>query len=143
MAKNQPQTPLVTSVSASLKKTVTQNNTQVVSEEEIKSRKRDILTVIDQSLELFKKSLAEGKVFMDTSLDLERIVKLMLLVSGEADHIAGKPHGEQEQSTVVTAQSPEIAMSKIEQILDENDPDVKAMFDKLYQGYNNINDGVE
>lgn len=139
MSKNQPQSPLVTSVSASLKKTIHQN-TQVISEEEIKSRKRDILSVIDQSLELFKKSLAEGKVFMDTSLDLERIVKLMLLVSGEADHITGKPYGEQEQSTTVTAQSPEITMSKIEQILDENDPEVKAMFNKLYQGYNDIND---
>lgn len=138
MAKSIQQSPLVTSVSSSLKKTI-QSDTQVITPEEIKTKKRDLLGVIDQSLEIFKRNLAEGKVMMNNSLDLERLVKLLLLLSGEADSITGKPYGEQEQETTVS-QALDISMSKVEEILDTNDPDVKAIFEKLYKGYNALND---
>ena len=140
MSKNQPQTPLVTSVSTKLKKTISTQDTQVISPDEIKEKKKDLLGIIDSSLAIFKKNLAEGKVAMDTSLDLERLVKLTLLLSGEADSVTGRPHGEQEQETSVTAQSVGLSMSKIEKILNIDDPEVKAMFDKLYEGYNELND---
>lgn len=138
MAKNQPQTPLVTSVSAKLKKTVRQNDTQVVSAEEVKEKKKSLLGIIDDSIEVFKKNLSKGKVTLNSSADLERLIKLTLLLSGEADSVTGRPYGEQEQETTVVSQS--ISMSKIEEILDLNDPEVKKMYDKISQGYNNLND---
>ena len=75
---------------------------------------------------------------MSTSLDLERLVKLTLLLSGEADSVTGKPYGETDQETSITAQS--ISMSKIEEILDLNDPEVKSMYEKISKGYNELND---
>ena len=142
MTKKQPQAPLVTSVMTTLRKTVQSGeSTQVVSPDEIKTKKRDVMNVIDNSLELFKSNLMAGKVNMTTSADLERLVKLMLLVSGEADSRAGRPYGESEQETTTSSQiSASISMSKIEEILDINDKDVKSMFDKLYKGYNEAND---
>lgn len=137
MPKNQPQTPLVTSVSTKLRKTI-RPDTQVVSPDEIKAKKKDLLSVVDSGIELFKKNLTEGKVDMSTSLDLERLVKLTLLLSGEADSVTGKPYGEADQETSITAQS--ISMSKIEEILDLNDPEVKSMYEKISKGYNELND---
>ena len=108
MPKNQPQTPLVTSVSTKLRKTI-RPDTQVVTPDEIKAKKKDLMGVVDSGIELFKKNLAEGKVDMSTSLDLERLVKLTLLLSGEADSVTGKPYGEADQETSITSQS--ISMS--------------------------------
>lgn len=138
MASKQPQAPLVTSVSTTLKKTI--HTTQVVTPDEVKEKKRDMLSVIDKSLSIFKKNLEDGKVEMNTSLDLERIVKLTLLLSGEADTVTGKPHNEQEQDVTATTQAIGLSMSKVEQILTLDDPDVKSMFEKLFTGYNESND---
>ena len=137
MPKNQPQTPLVTSVSTKLRKTI-RPDTQVVTPDEIKAKKKDLMGVVDSGIELFKKNLAEGKVDMSTSLDLERLVKLTLRLSGEADSVTGKPYGEADQETSITSQS--ISMSKIEEILDLNDPEVKSMYEKISKGYNELND---
>ena len=139
MNKNQPQTPLVTSISTTLRKTI-QSPTQVMSTEEVKEKKKDLLGVIDQSLNIFKKNLEDGKVDMSTSLDLERLTKLMLLLSGEADSVMGRPHGEQVVDTTASLQSIGVSMSKVESILDLSDPTVKAMYEKLYSGYNAAND---
>lgn len=139
MPKNQPQAPLVTAVSATFKKTV-HSDTQVCSPEEIKEKKQDMMAVIDKSLELFKDNLLSGKVAMTTSADLERLIKLQLLLSGEADSRVGKPYGETEQESTVTTQSASISMSKVEEILNLEDEDVKNMFNKLYEGYNAAND---
>ena len=121
MAKNQPQAPLVTSVSSTLKKTI-HSDTQVCSTEEIKQKKQSMMEV------------------MNTSADLERLVKLQLLLSGEADSRVGKPYGDTEQEATVTTQTASISMSKIEEILSLEDEDVKNMFNKLYEGYNSAND---
>ena len=138
MAKNQSQTPLVTSISTTLKKTI-HSNTQVVTPEEIKAKKKDMMSIVDSALELFKNNLAAGKVDMTTSLDLERLVKLQLLLSGEADSRTGRPYGESEE-TVESTQAAEISMSKIEEILNLEDEEVKRMYEKLYKGYNEAND---
>lgn len=138
MPNKQTKMPLVTSFSTTLKKTI--QTTQVVTPEEVKEKKKDMLGVVEKSLNVFKKNLEEGKVDMSSSLDLERLVKLTLLLSGEPDSVTGKPHGEQEQNTVFNANSVELSSSKIEEILNLDDPDVKNMFEKLYQGYNKAND---
>ena len=138
MSSKQPQAPLVTSVTSTLRKTV--SSTQVVTPEEVMEKKKDVLGILDSALDIFKKNLNDGKVEMTSSLDLERVVKLMLLVSGEADNITGKPHGEQEQDVTATVQAAGLSMSKVESILNIDDPEVKSMFDKLYEGYNTEND---
>lgn len=139
MAKKKPQTPLVSSMSTVLRKSI-QSNTQVVTPEEIKEKKLDWLGVVSDSLELFKKNLANGKVDMSSSLDLERLVKLGLLLSGEAETITGKPNSEQEVTAVDSVQAAAANMSKIDEILDSDDPDVQSLFKKLYEGYNQKND---
>ena len=140
MAKNQPQPHLVSSVSTKLKKTIVAENTQICTDDEIQKKKKEMLNVIDQSLELFKRNLESGSVDMSTSLDLERLVKLTLLLSGQPDSITGKPNGQSEQETTVTTQSIGLSMSKIEEILNLDDPEVKAMYDKISKGYNEAND---
>lgn len=140
MAKNQPQTPLVTSVSTTLRKTIQPNSTQVCSPEEIKEKKQNMMKVVDKSLQLFEEKLMAGKIPMNSSADLERLIKLQLLLSGEADSRVGKPYGEVEQESVVTEQAASISMSKIEEILQLDDPEVKSMYDRLFDGYNSAND---
>lgn len=139
MAKKKPQTPLVSSMSTVLRKSI-QSSTQVVTPEQIKEKKLDWLSVVNDSLDLFKKNLIDGKVDMSTSLDLERLVKLGLLLSGEAETITGKPNSEQEVTAVDSVQAASANMSKIDEILDSDDPDVQSLFKKLYEGYNKKND---
>lgn len=139
MAKKKPQTPLVSSMSTVLRKSI-QSSTQVVTPEQIKEKKLDWLGVVNDSLDLFKKNLIDGKVDMSSSLDLERLVKLGLLLSGEAETITGKPNSEQEVTAVDSVQAASANMSKIDEILDSDDPDVQSLFKKLYEGYNKKND---
>lgn len=134
--KKQPQKPLVSSISTVLKKTI-RSDTQVCTPEEVVKKKRDMLDIVDNSLKVFSRNLSEGRVDMTTSSDLERLVKLSLLLSGEADSITGKPANQVEENKL---DSVEISMSKVEQILSPDDPEVKSLFDKLYNGYNEEND---
>ena len=115
MAKKRTQQPLVTSLSTTLKKTIHNEDTQVVTSEELKHKKKEMMTIVESALDVFKSNLTSGKVTMTTSADLERLVKLTLLISGEAD-------------------------SKVETILNLEDPEVKKMYDRLYEGYNEAND---
>lgn len=123
--------PLVSSVSSQMKKYI--SSTQVVTPEEIKKNKRDMLDVVNSALEQFKSNLESGKIDLDSSLDLDRLVKLSLLLSGEANSISGSPASQVEQ--VDTTE-----LSHASSILDENDPTVKELWKKLYDGYNQKND---
>ena len=125
---------MISSVSTILKKAI--SPTQVVTPEESKQRKRKMLGIVDTALEQFQKNLENGGVVLDSSLDLERLVKCSLLLSGEPDSITGKPDGQSTEQHIIEA-------SKIKDILDENDPMVKSLFDKLYKGYNTINDNSD
>ena len=123
--------PLVSSVSSQMKKYT--SSTQVVTPEEIKKNKRGMLDVVNSALEQFKSNLESGKIDLDSSLDLDRLVKLNLLLSGEANSISGSPSNQVEQ--VETTE-----LSNTSSILDENDPTVKELWKKLYDGYNQKND---
>lgn len=123
--------PLVSSVSSQMKKYT--SSTQVVTPEEIKKNKRGMLDVVNSALEQFKSNLESGKIDLDSSLDLDRLVKLNLLLSGEANSISGSPANQVEQ--VETTE-----LSNTSSILDENDPTVKELWKKLYDGYNQKND---
>lgn len=118
----------ITNVASMLKHTM--NGTQPVPHEEVKKRKQNMLGIVDTALAQFKKNLENGKVQLDSSIDLERLIKCSLILTGEADSITGKPVGQSEQ----------IDISKVASILDDNDPMVQTLFKKLYNGYNKMND---
>lgn len=135
--KHVPQAPLVSSVSARIRQTVPDNGVVVTTPEETVNRKKNFLAMLDKATEQFTKALEKGKVELNSTLDLERIVKLTLLVSGEADSIQGSSKTTETETSVESAK---IAMSKIEKILDSDDPTVNEIFNKLYEGYNKMND---
>lgn len=123
--------PIISNVSSTLKRQ--HSSTQIVTPEQAMQNKSRMLNIVNAALDRFTNNLSEGKVRLDSSLDLERLVKLVLILSGEADSITGKPAHQSEQVEITD-------LSKTGQILDDNDPAVKAMFEKLYRGYNNLND---
>lgn len=134
MAKAKARQPLVTSVSETLKASNI-TTTKVTTEDETKARKSNMIAIADKALELFKKNLEDGKVELRSTLDLDRISRLLLLLSGEAESLTAS-------ETTVSAQA-SVDMSKATQILDVNDPKVKELYEQLYLGYNKANDEVE
>ena len=134
MAKAKARQPLVTSVSETLK-TSNITTTKVTTEDETKARKSNMIAIADKALELFKKNLEDGKVELRSTLDLDRISRLLLLLSGEAESLTAS-------ETTVSAQA-SVDMSKATQILDVNDPKVKELYEQLYLGYNKSNDEVD
>ena len=94
-----------------------------------------MIAIADKALELFKKNLEDGKVELRSTLDLDRISRLLLLLSGEAESLTAS-------ETTVSAQA-SVDMSKATQILDVNDPKVKELYEQLYLGYNKANDEVD
>lgn len=123
----------VTNVASMLKKSM--NSTTPINSAEVKQRKKSMLGIVDTALDQFRRNLESGKVELDSSIDLERLIKCALILSGEADSITGKPNGQTEQHKV--------EISKIAEVLDENDPMVQTLFNKLYEGYNKLNDADE
>lgn len=123
--------PLVSSVSSQLKKYV--STTQVVTPEEVKESKKNMLSTVNRALELFNKNLIDGKVEMTSSIDLDRLVKLNLLLSGEADSISGNPINVEEH----------LDDNVLDGMLDENDPTVKELYGKIFTQFNQINDKEE
>ena len=134
MAKAKARQPLVTSVSETLK-TSNITTTKVTTEDETKARKSNMIAIADKALELFKKNLEDGKVELRSTLDLDRISRLLLLLSGEAESLTAS-------ETTVSAQA-SVDMSKATQILDVTDPKVKELYEQLYLGYNKANDEVD
>jgi hypothetical protein len=129
-------------VTARIKNTTYESSsTQVATPEETIGRKKKYLGILDKAIDKIADNLESGKMALDSSLDLDRIIKLSLLVSGEADSITGKSGKETTQEMDVEAKK--LSMSKIESILDLEDPEVKAMYDKLYDSYNKLNDEVD
>lgn len=127
----------VTSVSTQLRKSIALNSaTQAATTEETIARKKKLLSILDVSTDKFEANLKKGLVNLDSSIDLERIVKMMLLLSGEAETRIGKePTEELEQKEIVAKD-----ISRIRDLIQEDDPDVMAVFNKVFKGYNDMND---
>lgn len=130
--------PMVTSVSSHIKKTTYNNGSQVTTKEETIKRKQGFLGMLDAVGEQIMQNIQDGKIELTSTMDIERLIKLTLLVSGEADSIRGKADST-ESGTGVESDA-KLSMSQIEKILSLDDPEVQKMYDKLYQGYNEIND---
>ena len=125
--------PKVTSLSANLRRTI--SPTHIITPEEVCEQKREVMDIIETGLGQFKSNLQDGLVELRGSVDLERLVKLMLLVSGEPDSIEGRPANEIEAEATLSLEG-----SRVDDILDLDDPTVKALYDKLYSIYNEQND---
>lgn len=121
--KNKPTEPLITSVAAVVKSAI---DTRPFTVEEIRAEKREIHGVLKDALEVFKTNLKRGDVDMSSSLDLDRVVNLLLKVLGEPD---GVPRTDETQ-TVVTFAEP----------LSLEDPDVQSVYQRLTAAYNEHND---
>lgn len=139
MAKKQPKMPMVSSVSARIRATTfSATDSEVTTPEDTVKRKKNFLSILDKAAEKIAENIENGKMTLDSSLDLDRIIRLSLLVSGEADNITGKVGKEVVEEQEIEAKK--ISMAKIEQILTLDDPEVKQMYDKLYESYNKLND---
>lgn len=134
--------PIVNSVASQLKRTVKPiSDTNPATPEQTKKRKQKLLDILDKSADEFLNALSKGEAELRTSADLERIVKLTLLLSGEADTIQG--NSAMEETVNDTKLMAELSMSKVEDILNPDDPAVKEIYNKLFEGYNSINDTEE
>ena len=94
-----------------------------------------VVAALNMSGERFAQIGEDGKVELRSTLDLDRISRLLLLLSGEAESLTAS-------ETTVSAQA-SVDMSKATQILDVNDPKVKELYEQLYLGYNKANDEVD
>lgn len=130
--------PLVTSISSKLKKTYDVDDTKIKTPEEIKVMKNKMLGIVDEGLGQFYQNLLEKKVELNSTLDLERLVKLMLVLTGEPDSI-NKTSGQVEEETNISTQG-ELPINRVLEVLDVQDESVKAIYDKLYSSYNLEND---
>lgn len=132
----------VNSLATQLMKTVKPDiTTQVATEEQTKERKAKFLSILDEATESFMDKLAKGSVSMNSLTDFEKIVKLTLLLSGEADSISGKSAQTETNTTVNSSVNP--AIDNMADLLDVNDPDVQAVYDKIFNAYNDANDAVK
>ena len=131
--KKKPVAPLVTSMSTTIRNHEYDNGTQVTTPEQTIQRKKRFLKVLDKAISQIEENLTNGNMKLIDSIDIERVVKLTLLVSGEADSISGKSDVKE---TVSTA---EAEASKLAESIDENDTDIKAMFDRMFATFNEQN----
>jgi hypothetical protein len=138
--KNNEKPSMVSSVSSMLKRVYNYNGEQVTTPEETKQRKQGFLQLLDMASEKLTENIKAGKIDLSSTMDMERVIKLTLLVSGEADSIKGKVNSEESETSMEGAR---LSMSQIDKILDVNDPDVQEMYQKLYEGYNRINDEAD
>lgn len=121
---------LVTSVANTLKQQYL-SNTQPLDAEEILKRKQNMICLADEVISQFRTKLATGEIELKSVSDFEKMAKLILILSGEADRISGKPSSQVEDGTVT---------KEISQSLSKDDPDVKALYEKVFAKYNIIND---
>ena len=134
--------PLVSSVTARIKHMVYEGSTnEVATPEETVARKKLYLGILDKAMAKIEENLDNGKMTLETSADLDRVIKLSLLVSGEANAIVGKSGTESVNETDIEAR--QLSIDKLERILDLNDPEVQAVYNKLYENYNIVNDESE
>lgn len=130
--------PKVSSVAKRISSTIYNNGVDITSLEETDKRKRKLLGIFDSAIDKIAEKLNNNEIELNSTLDMERVAKCALLLSGEATNINGSTNS----VTMEAEAGAELknAMSKAEKILDDNDPVVLAMYEKLYRGYNDLND---
>lgn len=117
----------VSSVRQTIKKYTT--STAPLTPEEITTHKRNMLSTVNRALDQFNKQLDASQIPMKSTADLERLVKLNLLLMGEPTDTVGNPINQSEE----TVTAPAIT-------LNPDDPDVQSIFAKMYTQMNKTND---
>lgn len=121
--KKKTQEPLITSVASVVR---SMQDTRPFTADEVRAEKREMHRILKDSFAIFTEKLKRGDVDMSSSLDLERLVKMMMLVMGEPD---GVPQADEKQTVVTFAQP-----------LSLDDPDVKSVYERLTEKLNENND---
>ena len=129
---------MVNSLANKLKKTVhaNPNSTQASSPEETVARKHKLLGIVDKATDEFLKNLENSNVALNSTSDLERLAKLTLLLSGEAETIRGNIGQEESEEVAVKV----ARIEKLEKVLDMEDDAVKSIYNKLFESMNAEND---
>ena len=107
----------VTSVLTSLNKTPNDESIPQTPTE----RKQKLLNIVDKAIDGFAENLKNGKVKLNSTSDLERLISLAMMLTGE-----------------LTLPAAEIVDTK--PILSQDDPKVKAIFEQYFSQYNQKND---
>lgn len=121
--------PLVTSVSSTLKRQYIMASP--FQAEEMSSKRAEMIDVVDNAIAQFKEKLDSGYIKIDSIGDLERLVKLMLLLTGEPDRLVGLESPTEDNDTV-----------GVLQMIDRDSPEMKALYEKVSNQLNVINDSV-
>lgn len=108
----------VTSVLTSLNKTPSDEPIPQTPTE----RKQKLLNIVDKAIDGFAENLKNGKVKLNSTSDLERLISLAMMLTGELTIPAAT-------DTVET-----------KPILSQDDPKVKAIFEQYFSQYNQKND---
>lgn len=118
--------PLISNLSVSFRKSVKVNE----DVEEAKLEHRESLrTLTDQ----YFQDVKDGKVpGIRHARDLIEIMKLDLVLMGEADNISANAD-----------EYTETRMTQLNNAIDENDPNIQDIMDELMQNLNDMNDGED
>lgn len=121
---------LISATAQKLKKTIKTNGVQVTTTEETAKRKQGFLSILDDLAEKYSEKVKKDKINIHGTMDLERLIKLTLLLSGEPESVTSQTGVEQVEQGFVN----------VEKVLDPNDPLVNEIYQRLLHGYNDEND---
>lgn len=117
--------PLVTSLSATFKRKV--NISEDVNEAK-KEHRTNLKSLVDTYMEDVAKGKAEG---IRNAKELVEVIKADMLLLGEAT-----------DRTENANSVDEARVQQISTILDDNDPNIQSLIDELFEGMNQVNNGM-
>lgn len=107
---------------------------EVPKEEDLQERKSKMFRILDYTINIFEDNLKQGKVKIKSTQDLERIVKMILLISGEPDSIV-------KQDTDITMENVNTEQIEVvREMLQNGDPAILAIKERLLSIQNTQND---
>lgn len=112
---------LVSNTFSSLKNSP--NSEYILTPLEIRQRNSHMLSIVDSAIDQFLINLKKGKVKLRSSSDLERLIKVAVLLSDTLK-------GETSAQKTVNSDTSEAS----------DDPTITELYEKLYQKYNQQND---
>jgi hypothetical protein len=128
---------LVTSFSRQIRETISAKAPPEFSDDEVKRRKAKLMTIVDKSLDSYLGRLESGKVKMTSSMDLERLGKLMLLLSGEPDMRIDNTSRKTETVEITTQLG--VTKEELEDMM-EGGMTLKELTQQIFMRQNEIND---
>lgn len=127
---------VITSFGATLLRTIKPDIIIEEDPEANKRRRQQALEVIDVALDKFAQNLREDRVELTSTLDLDRLVRLMIHITGGADLRFGK-EGSTEETTLTGGRS-ETAILK--EVLESDESLMKEVYQRAFAALNTRND---